>query len=117
MLLPCLFALSDCVHRKRSRARKPDRVAGALVEFEERIAVTRRAVADARALGEWAGIPDRVPGFNQHAVHVGRPLYGKVRKAGHDARRAVAPLEENLGAAGTWRLGNGRPVGTIVLED
>src|SRR6185312_12230559 len=114
MLLPCPFALSDCVHRKRSRPRKPDRVAGALVELEERIAVARRAVADARALGEWAGIPNRIPGFDQHAVEVSRPLDGKVRKASHDARRAVAPLEEHLGAARTWRLRSRRPVGAIV---
>src|ERR1700692_405601 len=115
MLLPCPFALSDCVHRKRSRTRKPDWVAGALVEFEEGIAVARRAVADARALGERAGIPNRIPRFDQYVVHVNRPLDRKVRKAGHDAGRAVAPLQENLSAAGTWRFNNRRPVDTIIL--
>ena len=43
-------------------------------------------------------------------------LTRKVRQTRHDAGRAVAPLQENLGAAGTRRFGNRGPVGTIILE-
>jgi len=93
------------------------KIAGALVELEERVAVARRTVADSRALDERAGIPDRIPGFDQHIVHVRRPLGRKAGETRDDAGRTVAPLQENLGVAGAWRFGNRRPVGTIVLEN
>jgi hypothetical protein len=68
MLLPCPFALGDRVHRKRLRTGKPDRIAGALVEFEEGIAVARHAVTDARTLGQRAGPPYQIAGLDQHLV-------------------------------------------------
>src|SRR6185503_5598031 len=104
------LGLRDRMHGEGARPLEPARVARAAVQLEERVAVARRAVAEARALGERAGGPDRLAGGDEQLVEI---VAGQVAEADHEPRRAVADLQEQRGR--TVALGG--PVRHAVLAD
>src|SRR5690242_16693725 len=89
-------SLLDRGHGKGARTLKPARVAGELVELEERIAVAGGTVAKVRALGERPGAPDQLARAHQQTLELGRHER-RIGEARDHARRAVAPLDEHRG--------------------
>jgi hypothetical protein len=86
------------VDREHARSVEPELVARALEELQERVTVARGPVAEARALGEWAGLPRELAAGDEQLREL--LIAGRDRRErSDDAGRPVAPLGLDLGRA------------------
>jgi hypothetical protein len=93
--------LGDAVHRERARALQPHRVAGALPQAQERIAVAAGAMAQVRSLGQRPGMPGGFARLDQQRIE--RRARRHSGQVDHEAGGAVAVLHQH-----PWRLARRR---------
>ena len=83
----------------KARAVKPLRFAGPSVEFEKRVAVACRAVAEAGTFRQWTGLPYKLAAFLQEFIESCIQPSRNIRKATDHPRRAMAMLNKHFSFA------------------